>query len=85
MKKKFQREFSQSHMEFNFANKTFDTFSYSIFWCRYFSFAKVTKIKKEIPNYLPSQLPEIESRVTANRKMHIKESILKGKFSFSIS
>ena len=85
MKKKFQREFSRAIWNSNFANKILDTFSYSIFWCRYFPFAKVTKIKREIPNYLPSKLPEIESRFTANRKMHIKESILKGEFSFSIS
>ena len=68
MKKKFQQEYLRAIWNSNFANKTLDTFSHSISWCRYFPSAKVTKIKREIPNYLPSKLPEIESRATTNRK-----------------
>ena len=59
MKKKFQREFSRAIWNSNFANKTLGTFSYSIFWCRYFPFAKVTKTKTEIPNYLPSKFRKL--------------------------
>ena len=73
-----------SHMEFEFRELNFRYFFLFNIWCRYFPFAEVTKIKKEIQNYLPSKLPEIESRVTANRKIHIKDSILKGKSLVSL-